>query len=299
MKYCMKCGVLIDENKHRNCPLCSTIILKDEEIETLKIEDIFVLPKVKKTNHKVKNNKEIINLHGLGYYIILIIAFIGMFTLFIIDLASGFNITWSKIPLLSILYGFLLVSLPLKSNKKSLFFYATFDSLISCIYFIVLNHFISAEFTWAYYVSLSIILAWVYLSLTLSNKIKGFIIKFSFSFIATAIFVLLITLGFNNQSAFAVLALPINALVFILTIIGYLFIKTYIYNWFIIISTLSINISILCLGIDLLVQKYVNGIVALKWSYIVLIVLIPFTIFMLYLDNRYKVHSYLMKKFHI
>lgn len=297
MKYCMRCGVKVDENKNRYCPLCETIILSDNELDILKKEkkEFIVKPKKTVTNIKVK---EQINIRGIIYYFFLILNLLGIFTLFIIDLASGFNLTWSKIPLLSIITFHLLFVYPLRKRKK-LYYFITFDTIVLCLYFILLNYFISNSITWSYYVILALLLLWVYLTLIYVNKIKSIIIKILFAFIATAIFVLLVILGTGNESAFGELALPLNGLVFLLIIITYLFIKTYIYNWFAIIAILSINISILCLGIDLLIYHFKYDGWGLKWSYIVLIVLVPFSLLMSYLNNRYKIHNYLIKKFHI
>ncbi len=299
MKYCMKCGVLIDEEKNRICPLCNTIILNDVEIDNLSISELKIKRELKKDNREIKVKKEKKNIVGVTAYIMFIFSFVAIFNLLIIDLSIGFNIDWSIIPIISICLFLLTVSLPFMSQKKKNYWYITFDTIMFCIYFLLLNYFINKNISWSYYVVLSIILLWVYLSTILLSKLKGFIIKASLDFIATAIYVLLITLGFEDNSAFSRLVLPINGLVFILTITFYMFFKTYIYNWRLILSTLSINVSILCLGIDLIIQRYIYDELSLRWSYIVLMVLIPFTLFIFYLDNRYKIHSYLTKKFHI
>lgn len=299
MKYCMKCGVSVDENKNRLCPLCETIIFTDEELEkyTKESKPIKIQPQEEKYI-EVKIHKDYIMINGIIYYLLLIMSFLGLFTLLIIDLASGFNITWSKVPLLSIILFYLLIVYPFR-KKKSIYYFITFDTIVLCIYLLLINYFTSHDITWSYYVILSLILLWIYLSLIIVSKIRSVIIKLLIAFTATALFVLLVTLGLDNKSAFGELALPINALVFLLVIVSYLFIKTYIYNWFAVISTLSITTSILCLGIDLLIQKFLYDEYSLKWSYIVLIVLVPFSLFMYYLNNRYKIHNYIIKKFHI
>jgi len=299
MKYCMKCGVVIDEEKNRFCPLCKTIILSDEQIENLSHEQLRVMQEIKTYTKKRKPKKEKKSTMGLAGYVMFLSSFASIINLLIIDFAIGFNIDWSIIPIISIILFVLTVNLPFMKLNKKIYWYITFDTIVLCIYFLLLNYIISINITWSYYVSLSIILLWVYLSTLLVSKIKGFILKIAINFIATALFVLFISLGLNNTSSFSQLVLPINGLVFILTIIFYLFIKTYIYNWRIIISILTFNVSILCLGIDLLIQKYYHGAFFLDWSYIVLIVLIPFTLYMIYLDNTYKIHKYLSKKFHI
>lgn len=299
MKYCMKCGVSIDEEKTRVCPLCNTIILTDEEIESLSIEEIKINKKKKKEKKKIIVKKEKKNIMGVTALVMLLSSFTSIFTLLVVDLAIGLNIDWSRIPIISVILFILTVSLPFMKLNKTIYWYITFDSIVLVIYFISLNYIISNGISWSYYVILSIILAWVYLSSIFLNKIKGVVLKISMDFAATAIFVLLVSLGLNNNSGFSKIALPINGLVFILTVISYLFIKTYIYNWRIVITTFSINASILCLGIDLLIQRYIHNKLSLQWSYIVLMVLIPFTLLMIYLDNRYKVHNYVIKKFHI
>ncbi|HEY8364043.1 MAG TPA: hypothetical protein VIK84_00605 [Haloplasmataceae bacterium] len=299
MKYCVKCGISVDEEKNRFCPLCNTIILTDAELDSITTDAIKIKESEHKSAKKVKVKKESLSIPGIYYYITLFLSFISIFTLIIIDLAIGFDLTWSLIPIISIIEFFNLVVLPFRRLKKSLYWYITFEAISLVIYFLLLNYLINKELSWSYYVILSIIVVWVYISSILLNKIKGFVLKLVIDFLATSLFVLLVTFGFGNKSVFARLVLPINGLVFIVILIAYLFIKTYIYNWYIIISTLSLNISALCLGIDLIIQRYITGHFALQWSYIVLIVLIPVTIFMFYLDNRYKVHKYLIKKFHV
>ncbi len=296
MKYCMNCGVLIDESKNRICPLCDTIILKDEEINQLSFEEVKGEPK--KIKEKMKK-KEKHNKMGITSFVLLFSSITAIITLIIIDISIGFNIDWSIIPIISIILFILTVSLPFMKLNKSIYWYITFDTIVLCIYFLLLNLLINKEISWSYYVTLSILLLWVYLSSIFLNKIKGFIIKLSVDLFATAIFVLFVTLGLGHHSGFSRLALPINGLVFILAVISYLFIKTYIYNWYVIVATLSINTSILCLGVDILIQSYLYQQITLKWSYIVLMVLIPFTLFLMYFNNRYKIHQYLMKKFHI
>ncbi|QVK18347.1 hypothetical protein KHQ81_01125 [Mycoplasmatota bacterium] len=298
MKYCMKCGVSIDEEKNRVCPLCHTIILSDEEIKKLSLDEINIEQEVKKVK-KVKVNKDMNIKTGVIPLIMLLASFISIFSLVVIDLASGFNIEWSLIPIISVILFILTVCLPFMKFKKTIYWYITYDTIVLCVYFLSLNYIITKEIAWSYYVVLAIILVWVYLSSIFINKIKGFVLNIAIDFIATSIFVLLVTLGLDASSGFSRLALPINGLVFILTVITYLFIKTYRYNWRVIISTISINVSILCLGIDLLIQRYVNHQLYLKWSYIVLFVLIPVTLLMMYLDNRYKVNKYIIRKFHI
>ncbi len=299
MKYCMKCGVKLDEENNRVCPLCNTIILTDEEINELSCKEMKIIQTLKKDEKKIITVKEKKNKTGITSIIMLFSSFVAIFTLLIVDLSIELNINWSIIPIISVILFILTVSFPFMNPRKSIYWYSTFDTVVLCVYFIILNYILNNGISWSYYVVLSLLLAWFYLSAILVNKIKGFIIKISIGFVATAIFVLLVTLGNNNSSGFSELALPINGLVFILTVISYLFIKTYVYNWRIIISTLSINVSILCIGIDLLIQRYVHAQLYLGWSYIVLFVLIPFTLFMFYLDNRYKIHKYLIKKFHI
>jgi hypothetical protein len=295
----MKCGVSIDEEKNRVCPLCNTIILTNEEIDNLTQQNIKIQQSVKRDKKQSKEKKEKINITGFTSFIVLLSSITSIIILLIIDFLIGFNIDWSVIPIMSIILFIFLICLSYMRTFKNIYCYITIDTIVLCIYFLLLNYITSNRISWSYFVVLSIILLWFYLSTIFINKLKGFVLKISIDFLATAIFVLLVSLGYNNDSGFAKLALPINGLVFILTVISYLFIKTYIYNWRAIISTLSINVSILCFGIDLFVQRYIYDKLTLNWSYIVLIVLIPFTLFMFYLDNRYKIHIYLKKKFHI
>lgn len=299
MKYCMKCGVSVDEEKNRLCPLCDTIILSDEEIENLSFKEIKIIKETKKKQKKIKVVKEKKDKMGVATFVVFLSSFVSILILLIVDLAIGWNIDWSIIPIISLVSFILTVILPFMKLNKPIYWYITVDTIVLSIYFLLLNYVISKEISWSYYVVLSLLLIWNYLSSIYLNKIKGFVLKISKDFVATAIFVLLVTIRFDTNSGFSKLALPINALVFILTVISYLFIKTYRYNWRVIISTISINTGILCLGIDLLIQNYLHNKFFLQWSYIVLFVLIPFTLYIMYLDNRFKIHNYITKKFHI
>lgn len=299
MKYCMKCGVSIDEEKNRVCPLCDTIILTDEEIENLSLGEWKAPKKLKKDKVEFKSKKEKKNKMGVTAFVMLPSSIIAIFILLLIDFTIGLNIQWSIIPIISIIVTILTIGFPFMNLNKTLYWYITFDAVVLSIYFLLLNYIINNKISWSYYVVLSIVLLWVYLSSILLNKIKGFVLNISMDFIATALFVLLVLLGFDHTSGFSRLALPINGLVFILTVITYLFIKTYIYNLSMIITTISINVSILCVGIDILTQSFTHDKFYMKWSYIILIVLIPFTLFIIYLNNRYKINKYLIKKFHI
>jgi len=299
MKYCMKCGVSIDEEINRVCPLCQTIILTDEEIDKLSIEEIKIIKTKKKELKKVKIIKEKKSKMGVTAFVLLVSSLSVILTLIIVDLAIEFNLNWSIIPIISVILFILTVCIPFMRLNKSFYWFITFDAVVLSIYILLLNYIINHRITWAYYVLLSIVLVWVYLTTIFVNKIKGFIFKISIGFLATAIFVLLITLGYDHRSGFSGLVLPINGLVFILTVISYMFIKTYIYNWRVIIITLAINIGLLCIGLDLLIQKSNYGQWMLQWSYWVLFILIPFTLVMMYFNNRYKINKYIEKKFHI
>lgn len=297
MKYCMRCGVEVDEQKHRFCPLCNTIILTDAEIETLNTKQIKDTKTYKLKAPKPISKKVNQNIPPLIYLITLLVCITAIISLLVIDFVIGYNISWSLIPIISIIL-FILLCLPLVIKKK-LYWFFTFDTFVLIFYFILLNILINNRITWSFFVILSILLLWIYVSAIFLNRIKGFILKLSIITIATTIFVLLITLSLKSNNVFSRLVLPINGLIFILVIISYMFIKTYFYKWHVIVSTITINTSILCIGIDLLINKFLVDRFILKWSHFVLIVLIPLTLCMFYIGNRYKINKYLMKKFHI
>jgi hypothetical protein len=90
-----------------------------------------------------------------------------------------------------------------------------------------------------------------------------------------------------------------NVLVFLVGLITYFYIRTYIYNKYLIVATLSIAFSVLIKGLEMLLNWQIveNG--ELNFAVYVVSVLIPIALLMFVLNKQQQVIDYFKKKFHI
>lgn len=132
MKYCDKCGITIQTN-HTYCPLCRQTL---EEIKQEKVVEKY--PEVKSQLRTVKNNFR---------KAILFVTLTSIIVLFTINLANGLDRLWSLIPIGSIVFFWLLLSVGIFS-KHNIAFKLFILTLLGISFFYMIDE-LSASEGWA------------------------------------------------------------------------------------------------------------------------------------------------------
>jgi hypothetical protein len=112
MPYCSRCGVEVEADK-THCPLCQTTIqeLDDNPLEsTRKYPDEQVIP-----TRKVRSGKQ---KRLLAWEITSVSFLIPLLITLFIDLIVNKTVSWSLYPITSLLYAWILLTLPLLFPKK-------------------------------------------------------------------------------------------------------------------------------------------------------------------------------------
>lgn len=296
MKYCMKCGVQVDDTIQAFCPLCETIILNDEDLQLLtdnrkKERKVSLLKSLKIDHHELLHNKL-----GFAALMIFLSFTVASFVVLLIDLSINKQLTWSLIPVLSIIVFDSILNLILLSEKKSILTLASLSLLLLIGYFLGLDYLITKGISWSYYVVLSIALLLLGLHIVFRRVFYHPMIKFTLLTLASSLYTVLLFIGPYVKPHQTNFILILNACVFTLGVITYIFVKTYIYNRFLVVGILSFSLSVLVLIIELLLNRFVQGQSPIYFSFYVLIVLIPLAILAFILSRKQAFVDYLKKK---
>jgi hypothetical protein len=295
MKYCMKCGVKIDENKHTFCPLCKTIILSDRELEQLTKEGYKASQKSVFESLQIES-KIIYNKLGLSAFILFFLFLLSILTLLIIDFSGDRKITWSLFPIVSIIAFDSILNLTFLNEDKTNRSIVSLVMFILMGYFLSINYLLSGNMTWSYYINLS--LGLILLSLHILKQFHYLTTKIILLLLSVGFYVLLLFVGPYGNPVINYFLLGLNAFVFVTGLITYYYLRTYSYNKYLIIAILSISFSIFIKGLEMLLNWHLaEG--DLNFSFYVIVILIPIAIVMFLLNNQRRVMDYIKKKFHI
>jgi hypothetical protein len=293
----MKCGVKVDENKQAFCPLCKTIILSDDVLEQLTKEGYKAKHKSVFENLHIEGRKIIYNKLGLSALILFFVFLIAIVTLFIIDYSGDRNISWSLFPIVSIIVFDSILNLTFLNEEKTYIYIASLVLFILMGYFLSINYLLSGNMTWSYYINLS--LGFILLSLHILRQFEQLMTKMFLLLLSIGFYVLLLFVGPYGNPVINYFLLELNALVFVIGLITYYFVRTYIYNKYLIIASLSIAFSFFIKGLEMLLNWHMVEEGKLNFSFYVILILIPIALLMFLLNNQRRVIDYIKKKFHV
>jgi Family of unknown function (DUF6320) len=186
MPICKNCGVEI-ENKDITCPLCQTP--QNDKI----IEQVGKRPEVLEINKQVKTHPWFLEL--LSFFLAA-----GAIIVAAVDFAYGANLTWSRIPLISIFFTWLFVFLIHHLIKKP-YLLVILETINFLVYICLLNRFVPV-YDWFSKLALPIILVIGILFLLVILWIRSFKLSTLFSLsvgtFATGIFLLCLEVILNK-----------------------------------------------------------------------------------------------------
>ncbi|MBC8384572.1 MAG: hypothetical protein H8E57_03525 [Candidatus Cloacimonetes bacterium] len=158
MPICRKCGIEFDE-KSTSCPLCKTVPGEDNgQIET---ENILTSKIVSKKKIKTKS---------WLWEMITFVSFAGLIVIFAVDFAYGMNITWSRFPLISLIFVWLTFTLLLRL-KKRICLIILLETIILLVLLWFLDLFVSTN-PWFFKLALPIVLSLSFLTFSSHLIIK-------------------------------------------------------------------------------------------------------------------------------
>ncbi|ERJ13282.1 hypothetical protein [Haloplasma contractile] len=297
MKYCSKCGVKVDEARHAFCPLCETIILSDDLLDQLTREGVKERQKSVLETIQEEGRHMIYNKLGISALILFLVFLIAIITLLIINYAMTQTVTWSLIPIISIIVFDSILNLTLLNEKKTFVFIASTILFILMAYVLSINYVLSWNITWSYYIIIT--LGLIYIFIQTINLFHSVFIRAFLILVATMLYIRLLFIGPYGDAMHNYFLLVLNSFVFIVGFITYAFIKTYIYNKYMIIATLCISFSIFLQGLQTLLNWFIIEEGRLDFAFYVLFILIPIASLMFILNNQKRVLDYVKKKFHV
>lgn len=286
--YCVKCGVELERDL-TSCPLCSTPVYFPEDMAegTQKRYP----ERVQRTRPKHVNlvpSKAFV-------YLMTFILIIPILVCLMIDIRGNRTITWSFYPAASLLLIWILMAYPALMKRYSFMKVVTIDIYAIIVFLISLDVYSGGFLSWSVYPVASLLLIWVYflLSFLFSNKNPVFIVIIGY--ISTALFLYLIEQATKTRW-FLELAIPILTLLSVLAAIVVILARNIRGTGLpgLIFSALSL----LCIGTELFVNRFVFHEISLFWSLIVAGVFIPVSIFLFFVQSNEEFRVYLQKKFH-
>jgi hypothetical protein len=170
-----------------------------------------------------------------------------------------------------------------------------FSGIAACT---IIDLLISKELKWSLLSDISIATAWVILTLYLfAYKRTWIIVTLLLITVLTSLFLLdLIAAG---GSFFIPLGLPVTIAVFVSAVIIILLYKSVHMNGLNIIASGFIVLSGFCILIEIIIDKYADGIVDFRWSLIVAVAVLPVALVLFFYHYRLKKGNRLDSFFHI
>ena len=291
MPYCVKCGVeLSDYNK--NCPLCNTEVLYNDKNEpTINIDY---------PNYRTEFIDEAKRVNRIFVGRLLTMIFFNYAAIIlIINLSVNKAVTWSIIPVLSIVLVWFGVAYPFSRKRNSFFGLYTIDSFAVIIYLLLLNLVITGNIAWAKYAGLSIALVWAILAgFFITAKIRKHLPISVFYILSAVTFFVAFALAINNRLSVFKLVLPVTALILIISLLAYFVIIAKGNDFLGILWVALISTAIVCLGLDMIISNFLNDTISLSWSLIVSAVTVPMFVSALTIKKSRELKSIISKKLH-
>ncbi|MFO7840942.1 MAG: zinc ribbon domain-containing protein [Fidelibacterota bacterium] len=292
MSYCVHCGVELADY-HEKCPLCGT------EVTGVNVK---IKPQTRdypKYRENVKDPQTKPIRRFLAGTVLTLVFSMYIVIVLLIDLIINRHLSWSLIPVSSLIYLWFMLAFPLMRVNNSFFGLYTIDSFITAAYLLVLNLIISGDVHWAKFASAGIVFVWIMMNgIFISERVKRLIPMILYYVLASLLFTALFAFMLIDNVVIMRFVLPIYLATLFFTLLSFFIIKAMsfdIYNFFAVIFT---NAALLSVVIDLVIMYYQTQTFALRWSLIVIAALVPLGLTALMLRNIKKLRSFVVKKFH-
>jgi len=293
MSYCVNCGVKLSDY-HEKCPLCDTKVLNPNAKIKPKDRDF---PKYRE---HIKSSEPAHMRLMLAGTIVSFAITIYIIVLLLINYLVNKEISWSMIPIISLVYLWFVVGYPLLRPGQPFFRLYTYDSFASAMFLLALNLIISGNVAWSQYASSGIIFLWVIMAgIFISDRVKKWVPLIIYFIIASVLFTALYAFMLVNNEVIVHLILPIYVSVLVLSLVSFFIIKAMIFDIFKFLAVIFINLSALSFAIDMIITKFTLGSFEPTWSILVMAALIPLGLIGLLMRYFRSVRSFIAKKFHL
>lgn len=294
MSYCINCGVELAKSE-KKCPLCgipvtNPAIANDRGAEKLYPE--FVEPE-----------KKVPYISVFGVIIYSMILALPFFLTLFIDYQINKAITWSLYPMASILLFWTYSALPflIKNDwmKKSKAVKLITIDTIATIIFLFLIDIHSGGGMWSLYAISSIILLWIFVVLPIFIKKPREIKAIIVDGVALSLYLWSIERLTNSSPWFFSLALPLVSLVTLVILLNIALCRSLNLKGLAIPGMIFLAIGYSGLGINLIVNNFLNIAGLQSWSIIELIACILVAGILFYIYSNKKLQIFLKKKLHV
>lgn len=291
MSYCIKCGVELSEYSTK-CPLCDTKVVFINEIKPKKNTDY--------PDYRTESIDETKRVNSIFVGRLLSMIFFNYAAIIlIINLSVNKAITWSVIPVLSMILIWFGVAFPFYRKKNTFFGLYTFDSAAVIVYLLLLNIVITGNVAWAKYVCLAVALVWAILAgFFITEKIKRRMPISVFYILSAVLFFVAFAFAIDNRISVFRLVLPVTGVVLIVALIAYFIITAKGNDFLGIMWVALISTAVVCLGLDMIISNYIVGRVSLSWSLIVSAVTVPMFAATLTFKKSRELKSIISKRLH-
>lgn len=291
MSYCVQCGVKLSDY-HKKCPLCETLVINPNNSE--------IKPNTDYPDYHVVNPKEEKEVkHYVTGIILSLQVFVYSLIVFVLDWLMGKGITWSLIPIASLLLVWVGVAIPFLRKKNKFFTLFTYDSIAVMIYLLTINYIISQSFIWSRYAVVGIALLWIVIAgIFISDKIRK-VFPITIFYIVCSVIISFIVLLFMEQKATIFqIGIPIMVTSLVLALISYFIIMSSPGGKLSLLIVLLVDISLLCFIIDLTLYYRLHEHFGLTWSIIVNIGTIPSIATMIAVKKSGELYAVISRRLH-
>jgi len=291
MSYCVHCGVEL-ANYHKKCPLCGTKVIDTTNVSSVTNTDYpeYVL--------YTKHSKSRANRLFIAS-ILSLLSFLYALIPLLVDLLINKGISWSLIVFISVSLLWLGVAFPFFMEKPTFFRLFSYDTLASSIYLLLLNYLISGNLNWAKFTSLGLCILWVIMAgIFITDRIRT-ILPLKFYYILSSIIISVVfVLSINSETSLIYILLPINIMIFVLTLLSYFIVTAKIYDFLGLLVVILSDVSIFVVILNLILSKYLQGFYSLSWSIIVIIITIPLLATAFTIRKSKQLRKFISKKTH-
>jgi len=162
----------------------------------------------------------------------------------------------------------------------------------------IVNLVIGKNLDWSLFADASILTTWIILTLILFANRKYYIMVTGIM-ISILLMLFLFDIFSGSLDWFFVVALPLTVAVFISLSIVVALSRTVHFRGFNLLSIAFLIISGFCIITEMVIDKYLNGVVEIRWSAIAAVSIIPIALVFLFLHYKLKKGKRLDSFFHI
>jgi len=231
--------------------------------------------------------------------IVSFISTIYIIILLLINYLVNGQISWSLIPVVSLIYIWFVVAFPLLRPGQTFFRLFTYDSFASALFLLALNLIISGNISWSKFAAPAIIFIWIIMAgIFISDRVKKWIPMIIYYILASILFTVLYALMLTNNNVIVHLILPIYASVLVISLLSFFMIKALIFDITSFLAIVFFNVAILAFVVDMVVSHFLTHSFNPTWSIFVLCALIPLSLGGILLRKIKQLRSFVAKKFH-